>query len=153
MLIVLMLISIAVIGLGFIVINKSYDMEIMGSIIISIGVVGLLAVILALGIVTSEYISNRNIDDKIAMYQEENKKIEEKIEVTVKQYMDFEKDTYKNLKVDTYINLVSLYPELKSDTLIKEQIKTYQKNNDKIKDLKLAKIDQKARKWWLFFGR
>lgn len=148
MLIVLMVICMLLFIMGLLIDNANIS-EIVG---VTGGLCFLIFGIITI-CVTVEYVGNRTVDDKIAMYQEENKKIEEKIEVTVKQYMDFEKDTYKNLKVDTYINLVSLYPELKSDTLIKEQIKTYQKNNDKIKDLKLAKIDQKTRKWWLFFGR
>ena len=103
--------------------------------------------------VTVEYIGTRTVDAKIVMYQEENKAIEQKIEATVKQYMSFEKDTYKDLKVDSYINLVSLYPELKSDTLIKEQIQTYQENSETIIGLKESKIDRQALKWWLFFGK
>lgn len=103
--------------------------------------------------ITMEYVGTRTVDAKIAMYQEENKAIEEKIEATVKQYMSFEKDTYKDLKVDSYINLVSLYPELKSDTLIKEQINTYQENSETIIGLKESKIDRQALKWWLFFGK
>ena len=103
--------------------------------------------------VTVEYIGTSKVDAKIVMYQEENKAIEQKIEATVKQYMSFEKDTYKDLKVDSYINLVSLYPELKSDTLIKEQIQTYQENSETIIGLKESKIDRQALKWWLFFGK
>lgn len=153
MLFVLLIICIGLFVLGVIIDNISYDYDFIGTTMeVFGGVIGLIVVV-AIMFVSGFYISNRTVDDKIAMYQEENKKIEEKIEVTVKQYMDFEKDTYKSLKVDTYVNLVSLYPELKSDKLIKEQIETYQRNNDKIKDLKLEKINQKTYKWWLFFGK
>lgn len=101
--------------------------------------------------VTISYVNSRTCDEKIVMYEEENKKIEKKIEATVKQYMDFEKDTYSKLKTDSYINLVSLYPELKSDKLIQEQIETYQENSDTIISLKEKKINRKTLKWWLFW--
>ena len=116
------------------------------------GVGSFLLIGITLGVII-DYVGTSKVDAKIAMYQEENKAIEEKIEATVKQYMSFEKDTYKDLKVDSYINLVSLYPELKSDTLIKEQIKTYQENSETIIGLKESKIDRQALKWWLFFGK
>ena len=101
--------------------------------------------------VTISYVNSRTCDEKIVMYEEENKKIEKKIEATVKQYMDFEKDTYSKLKTDSYINLVSLYPKLKSDKLIQEQIETYQENSDTIISLKEKKINRKTLKWWLFW--
>ena len=102
---------------------------------------------------TTKLIDNKTIDNKIAIYQEENKKLEEKIETTVKGYMDFENDTYKELKTESYINLVNLYPELKSDKLIQEQIKTYQKNSEEIKELKVKKAKSTVYKWWIYFGK
>jgi Zn ribbon nucleic-acid-binding protein len=151
MLIVLLMISIGLIILGIILDKCHYD-EVIGFGCTMIGGVGLLFAIAGMLVMGACYIDACRAEDKIAMYQEENKKIEEKIEVTVKQYMNFEKDTYKELKVDSYINLVSLYPDLKSDKLIKEQIKTYQKNSEKIIELKETKINKKTYKWWLNFG-
>lgn len=151
MLIVILIISIVLMVLG----SYFYDMynaDFGGTSMITAGVIGLICSILGFLLVVGCYISNPNIDAKISMYQEENKNIEEKIEVTVKQYMGFEKDTYKNLKVDSYINLVNTYPKLKSDKLIQQQIKTYNKNSEEIKSLKLEKLNQQAYKWWLHFG-
>lgn len=93
------------------------------------------------------------IDNKIAMYEEENASIEESIDVTVKSYMDFEASTYGELKDKDAINLVSLFPELKSDTLVQKQIEVYVANNYKIKQLKEEKIDLSKSKWKLYFGR
>lgn len=152
MLIVLLAVAIFLIILGIILEETLYDNEI-GWDCKFIGGIGLLFAVVGILIMGALYTDSCRAEDKIAMYQEENKKIEEKIEVTVRQYMDFEKDTYKDLKVDSYINLVSLYPDLKSDKLIKEQIETYQKNSEKIIMLKEDKINRKNYKWWLFFGR
>ena len=93
------------------------------------------------------------IDDKIAMYEEENASIEESIDVTVKNYMNFETSTYDELKDKDAMNLVSLFPELKSDTLVQKQIEVYVKNNDRIKELKEEKIELQKVKFYLYFGR
>lgn len=68
--------------------------------------------------------------------------------------MKHEQDTFTELKTDTsYITLVTLYPELKSDELIKSEINLYEKNNKKIIALKEQKIDKTIYKWWLYFGK
>ena len=90
--------------------------------------------------------------DKIAMYEEQNSKIEEQIDVVVKQYMEYESDTYAMTAPESSITLVSLYPELKSDELVKKQIAVYQENNKKITNLKEKQIDANVAKWWLYFG-
>jgi hypothetical protein len=92
------------------------------------------------------------IDQKIAMYEQENTKIEQQIETAVTAYQQHEKDVFTEVKPDSYIQLVSIYPELKSDTLVKEQIKTYQSNNKKIKELKVTAINGNVKRWWLYFG-
>lgn len=93
------------------------------------------------------------MDEKIAMYQEENKKIEESIDTKVQLYMQFEAETYASLKDKDSMDLVTLFPELQSDELVKEQIKVYTKNNDKIKKLKEKKINLSKVKWKLYFGK
>ena len=98
-------------------------------------------------------VNGKVIDEKIAMYTEENKKIEQSIDELVSRYMEFENDTFSDLKSDSAITLVSLYPELKSDELIKTQISTYQENNNTIKYLRAKKINLSVKKWWLYFGK
>lgn len=99
--------------------------------------------------VVTEY----TIDNKIAMYEEENVSIEESIDVMVKSCMDFEASTFDDLKDKDVIYLVSLCPELKSDTFVQEQIKIYIANNNNIKELKKEKINLSKSKWKLYFGR
>ena len=76
----------------------------------------------------STIVDGRVIDQKIEMYTEENKVIETQIETVVSKYMEYESETLTDLKTDSAITLVSLYPELKSDELVKTQIETYQRN-------------------------
>lgn len=92
-------------------------------------------------------------DEKIEIYQKQNAEIEAKIEMVVKQYMEYEHQTFTELKKgDDYITLVSLYPELKSDELVKEEIKVYEENNKKILELKQDKVELKVYRWWIYFG-
>lgn len=114
-----------------------------------VSIIFLIWVFILINIVGTGY----TIDNKIAMYEEENASIEESINVTVKSYMDFEASTYGELKDKDAINLVSLFPELKSDTLVQKQIEVYVANNDKIKELKEEKIDLSKLKWKLYFGK
>ena len=74
------------------------------------------------------------IDEKISMYQDENKKIENQINTLVKEYMTYEGSTLKEFASDSSITLVAMYPNLKSDELVKKQIDSYINNNNKIKE-------------------
>ncbi|EUJ24242.1 hypothetical protein MFLO_15683 [Listeria floridensis FSL S10-1187] len=59
------------------------------------------------------------------------KKIEADIDATVNNFMKHENETFTDAKAESAMTLVSLYPELKSDTLVKEQIKIHTENNKK----------------------
>lgn len=94
------------------------------------------------------------IDRKIEMYQEENANIEQDIDTIVKEYVEHEHDTFADLKTEeSSITLVTLFPELKSDTLVQQQLEIYVDNNAKLKALKEEKIDVVKRKWLLYFGK
>lgn len=93
------------------------------------------------------------IDSKIELYQSQNTEIESKIQITVTNYLAHERQTYKDLKPDSAIAVVSVYPELHSNELVKKQIEVYEDNNKKIIKLKESKLNQSVYKWWLYFGR
>lgn len=99
--------------------------------------------------------TEHTIDQKIAMYEEENEQIEAEIDVIVKQYMEYEKKTFEEIApesgADTMV-LVSLFPELKSDALVQQQINLHTSNTQQIKRLKAEKIDLSLLKWILYFG-
>lgn len=99
--------------------------------------------------------TSSTLDNKITMYEEENNKIEESITTAVEGYMNFEQETFENLKVDdanALFSMVPLYPELKSDELVKQQMQVYMDNSAKIKDLKEQKINIAKYRWLLYFG-
>lgn len=111
-----------------------------------------IASIIFVAVCICHVVNGRAIDAKIAMYQEENKAIESQLDVIVEKYMDYESKTLGELKGESSITLVSLYPELKADELVKQQVKVYTSNNKKIKALKEEKINISIWKWWLYFG-
>lgn len=149
MIIVLIVISIIIFILGYFV-TDDYDLQesmIGGSFVAFIIKLGVLIYLLV------KIIGLRVIDEKIELYQTQNEEIENKVEVVVKQYMEHENKTFTGLKTDeSYITLVTLYPELKSDKLIEQEINLYEENNKKILELKEQKINEKVYKWWLYFG-
>ena len=88
----------------------------------------------------------------LEMYQAENESIEAQISECVKQYQQYETEIFTEVAPESSITLVSLYPELKADALVSKQIEVYVDNNEKIKELKMSKINGDITRWWLYFG-
>ena len=97
----------------------------------------------------SEVIS---IDEKIAMYQEENAQIEAEIDEMVVAYLSHEQTVMENAKPPESVTAILLtYPELNSNTMVTKQIEIYADNNNQIKALKAEKLNLQVLRWWLFF--
>lgn len=109
--------------------------------------------LIATALLIADIVNGRVIDEKIELIEQKNKEIESKVETSVKAYMEYEGKTFKELKADSYIQLVNLYPDLKSDELIKNEITLYEKNAKKVAELKMEKIDISNSKWWVYFGK
>lgn len=147
MLLVLLGLSIITIIIGFVLWRKNIE----GKICLDIGSIFAIVYAVAIVIIGVRLSNSITIDDKINLYKTENTTIETQIEETVKEYKNYERNTFEKIKGNVSA-LITLYPELKSDELVKKQIDTYIKNNNKIKSLKEEKIDMKIYKWWLYFG-
>lgn len=117
------------------------------------GVLSVIGGFIAAVLISVEVADSLPIDEKIAMYEEENVKIEAQVADIVERYMEYETETFDIKADDSYIVIASLYPELKSNTLVESQIEVYVKNNDKIKELKEARIGSSIARWWLYFGK
>lgn len=109
--------------------------------------------LIAICIVFGMLINCRTLDAKIAMYEEENTRIEANIQKLVNNYMEFEHSTFTECNTESAVTLVSLYPELKSDALVAKEIEIYTENNEEIKNLKLKLINKSNYKFWLYFGK
>lgn len=92
------------------------------------------------------------IDERIALYQEENEAIEANIQRIVEQYMEHEKDVFDISRIDSATTLIQLYPELKSDKMVVAQMEIYLDNNETIKWLRNKKLDCEKSKFILYFG-
>lgn len=121
--------------------------------LVCIGIIGMTCMLFFIVLSAYSVVGGRVIDEKIQMYTDENTYIEEQLNVLVNQYMKYESDTYKEFKNQDSVTLVSLYPDLKSDELVKKQCDTYVENNNKIKALKENKINLSTNKWMLYFGK
>lgn len=148
----LLIICIAITVVGILLMNE-WDYDLLGYILLILGLVS--AIFFGITVVANmdEVASGKVINQKISMYQTENRNIEEQVDTLVKQYMEHEDNTFETARSKDTMTLVSLYPELKSDSLVKEQISVYNKNNAQIKKLKEKKIDVSVAKWWLYFGK
>ena len=92
-------------------------------------------------------------DSQIKVYEEQNDVIMAQIEPLVEKYLNYEKDTYSNLRVDSNTLIaLSMYPELKGDEFVQSQIKIIIDNQKKITELKLSKAKLNGYKMWLFMG-
>lgn len=128
--------------------SKKYDVEWINA--FTIIFIALAVLFCFLGIPGT--IDSRYTDQKIQMYQEENEKIEEDVNVIITQYMEHENETFDMSKIESSTVLIQMYPELKSNELVSKQIDIYNKNNKKIKKLKLEKIKNQKAKFYLYFG-
>ena len=99
------------------------------------------------------------IDQQIEMYQEENSNIQNSISEIIGNYMNYEQGTYAkslesmDLKSLDIVVLSQLYPDLKANEMVNQQINIYQENNNKVKELKEKKLKCQLSKWWLYFGK
>ncbi len=128
--------------------SKKYDVEWINA--FTIIFIALAVLFCFLGIPGT--IDSRYTDQKIQMYQEENEKIEEDVNVIITQYMEHENETFDMSKIESSTVLIQMYPELKSNELVSKQIDIYNENNKKIKKLRLEKIKNQKAKFYLYFG-
>ena len=151
MIIVIFLVCVAVILLGA-CFRAGFDCEVAGNITMACGILGSIVsfiALIALLVTVSELTA---IQPKIEMYQTENTNIENQIAECVREYQQYETEIFTDVAPDSAITLVSLYPELKSDELVKKQIEVYLANNQKIKELKEQDIMGDVYRWWTYFG-
>lgn len=154
MLLIILGVCIVMVIIGGVIRHKSITVgeEKVGAVMQGIsGLVGGVVLLVTICISVS-VVDDTKLDDKITMYTAENAIIEQQIADCVERYQQYEQGVFENVSPTDAVTVVTLYPELKSDTLVQAQIETYVENNNKIKSLKEKKIDASVRKWWLYFG-
>ena len=154
MILVILVIGIMMVTLGIVLYDKlDYGKDKIGKIFQIIGTVATIISTIVTIVLLVCVLNRVNIDKKIAIYEEENTKIEQQIADTVKQYQEYETGIFTEVAPESSITLVALYPELKSDTLVQSQINVYVENNKTIKELKSSAINASVYRWWLYFGK
>lgn len=153
MIYIVLIVCVILIILGLILLNNT-DCEAGG--LVSLGVGGLIGgvFLIALFVCLISYnVTKSTADSQIKVYEEQNEIVLSQIEPLVEKYLNYEKDTYSSLKVDSNtLVAMSMYPELKGDEFIQSQIKIIMDNQSKITQLKLDKAKLNVFKFWLFMG-
>ena len=122
-------------------------------VLIVIGGLGALVVIIATLCMVDDVAQLKVIDQKIAVYEQENTRIEQSVATMVENYINHETNTFAEISKDISPTMVfSMYPELKSNTLVEKEISIYTENQKELRELKLSRYDKELAKWWLWFG-
>lgn len=157
MLLVILGIGLVVLTCGIIVyIEDGHSWENDG-LYLTLNIIGIIVVsvsLIAIVLIGAELSKSMVIDDKIEMYQSENQEIENQIKILADDYMKYESENFEKYKIQDSdaITIVSLFPELKTNTIIEKQIEVYVSNKEQIKELKAEKLSYKVLRWWLYFG-
>lgn len=121
--------------------------------LIIIGALGALVVFIAILSTIIDVAQLKVIDQKIAVYEQENTRIEQNVATMVENYISHETNTFAEISEDVSPTMVfSMYPELKSNTLVEKEITVYTENQKELRELKLSRYDKELAKWWLWFG-
>lgn len=129
--------------------NNNFDFDSDGG---AFCIVVMIICLIAICINFSIIAKSRIIDKKIILYEESNAQIESDLDVLVKSYMEYELNTFNQLKSESATTLITMFPELKADALVQQQLNTYTENNRIIRDLKEKKLEASIAKWWIYFG-
>lgn len=156
MLLIFLLIFICLIILGIVLTSKRLEFGVCFT-VFGVGGIGSLISLFAIIVAITQTIKLPQMDNRIAVYEEENTRIEEQIKTAIQVYQEHEKEIYGNINLDgvsseKLLLLTSVYPELKSDTMIQELINVYNENIEQVKSLKTEKFDCELARWWLYFG-
>lgn len=145
MLWILVVVSLAVLILG--IVNDEDAVVILSAVIF---ITTLSVLLCVLGFYNS---TKATADKQIAVLEQRNEEVVAQIEPLVKQYLEYEASTFKDLKPSAdKIIAIAAYPELKGNEFIQTQIKIILENQKKVTNLKLDKAGLSAYKLWLFMG-
>lgn len=153
MIYIVLIICLILIILGAILLNNT-DYELGGAASVIVGgiVGGIFLIALFISLICYN-VTKFTADSQIKVYEEQNEIVLSQIEPLVEKYLNYEKDTYSSLKVDSNtLVAMSMYPELKGDEFVQSQIKIIMDNQSKITQLKLDKAKLNVYKFWLFMG-
>ena len=145
-------IGLILIGAGMIYSVNSDDYT--GSFLIVGGVfISLIFGIILCCTIQSRHSTIYNNSRQIEILEENNKELLAELEPVIEKYLNYESGTLTKLKVnsDTLIAF-SVYPELKGNEFVIEQINIIKRNNREIREKKLELASLESYRIWLFMG-
>lgn len=89
----------------------------------------------------SYYIEYNKVNQKVILYEQQNKDIDNEIRDIVTSTYEKETELYKDIKNKKATSLILMFPKVKSIDLVNKQISIYMKNKEKINKLKEKRID------------
>lgn len=112
-----------------------------------------LLVIIGLGVQYNSIKSTANA--QLEVLNSQNETVLSQIEPLVQQALNYESDTYKELKLtpENIVAFGNMYPQLQANSFIQSQINIIVENQKEIKDLKLKIASLNAYRLWLFTKR
>lgn len=109
-----------------------------------------------IGILIGVGVSYNNVKStsasKLEVLNEQNEIVLKQIEPLVQQALNYESNTYKELKLtpENIVAFGNMYPQLQANSFIQSQINIIVENQKEIKDLKLKIASLNAYRLWLF---
>jgi hypothetical protein len=144
-----MLYILLAIGLILIILGIAKYEDVLSGIGTAIFIVFLFITVIAAGIYNYR---NSTIDSQLPVLEEQNQIVLSQIEPLVQQALEYESNTYKDLKLDAakVIAFTQLYPDLKANSFLNKQIDIILANQEEIKQLKMNKASLNAFHFWLW---
>lgn len=117
-----------------------------------IGVSSLIAILSCWGVYSYR---TETINSQLDVLESQNAIILSQIEPVIQKALDFESNTYKELKVnpENIITLSQIYPDLKDNSFIQTQLSVILTNQQQITQLKLNKATLNAFHFWIWSKR
>jgi len=121
--------------------------------VVAFSIIGSLVLVALISCLGCYNATKATADKRIAVLEQRNEEVVAQIEPLVKQYLEYESSTLKDLKPNAdRIIAIAQYPNLKGNEFVQTQIKIILENQKKITDLKLEKAGLNAYKIWIFMG-
>ena len=102
---------------------------------------------------TCELSEANTLDQRIDLIQDQNYKIEERLEEAVQAYIDLKHSEGKDVTIDNRMNSIFAIPELQNNTMIQTEVTQFSKNETEILNLEQKKLRIGYYKWLLYFGK
>ena len=117
-----------------------------------IGMCSIVAILACWGVYSYR---TETISSQLEVLETQNEIILSQIEPVIQKALDFESNTYKELKVnpENIITISQIYPDLKDNSFIQTQLNVILNNQQQITQLKLNKATLNAFHFWIWSKR